>query len=88
MGGDVLEFSTAVHPPRGKLRRRYVWPETDADVLVEFIRGRRVGLRFITVQEDLHTLLGWKVHLNHLGLLDPALRDLVKAEAAPACEAA
>ena len=37
---------------RGELR-----PDSDIDVLVEFVPGRRVGLRFITVQEELQLSL-------------------------------
>lgn len=63
-------------------------PESDIDVLVEFIPGRRVGLRFITVQEELQGLLGRRVDLNTRAFLSPHFRDRVEAEAVPLYEAA
>lgn len=68
---------------RGQLR-----PESDLDILVEFAPGRRVGLRFITVQEELQALLGRPVDLNTRAFLSPHFRDRVEAEAVPLYEAA
>lgn len=62
--------------------------ESDIDLLVEFVPGRRVGLRFITVQEELEALLGRKVDLNTRAFLSPHFRDRVIAEAVPLYEAA
>lgn len=61
---------------------------SDIDVLVEFVPGRRVGLRFITVQEELEELMGRKVDLNTRAFLSPYFRDRVVAEAVPLYEAA
>ncbi|MFQ5529176.1 MAG: nucleotidyltransferase family protein [Gemmatimonadota bacterium] len=63
-------------------------PDSDLDVLVEFVPGKRFGLRFITVQEELRALLGRKVDLNTLAFLSPYFRDRVEAEAVPVYEAA
>ncbi len=68
---------------RGELR-----PESDIDVLVEFLPGQRVGLRFITIREELQGLLGRKVDLNTPAFLSPHFRDRVEAEAVPLYEAA
>ena len=62
--------------------------ESDIDLLVEFVPGRRVGLRFITVQEELRSLLGRRVDLNTPAFLSPHVRTRVEAEAVPLYEAA
>lgn len=67
----------------GSAARGELSPESDLDVLVEFIAGRRVGLRFITVQDELQELLGREVDLNTRGFLSPHFRDKVEAEAVP-----
>lgn len=72
----------------GSAARGELSPESDLDVLVEFVAGRRVGLRFITVQDELQELLGREVDLNTRGFLSPHFRDKVEAEAVPLYEAA
>ncbi|MDH3743655.1 MAG: nucleotidyltransferase family protein [Acidobacteriota bacterium] len=72
----------------GSAARGELGPESDVDVLVEFTPGRRVGLRFITVQEELKALLGRRVDLNTRAFLSPHFRDRVEAEAIPLYEAA
>ena len=72
----------------GSAARGDLGPESDIDLLVEFVPGRRVGLRFITVQEELRSLLGRKVDLNTRAFLSPHFRDHVEAEAVPLYEAA
>jgi len=72
----------------GSAARGALGPESDIDLLVEFVPGRRVGLRFITVQEDLQELLGREVDLNTPGFLSPHFRDRVVAEAIPLYETA
>ena len=72
----------------GSAVRGQLGPESDIDLLVEFVPGRRVGLRFITVQEELQALLGRKVDLNTRAFLSPHFRDRVEAEAVPLYEAA
>ncbi len=68
---------------RGELRT-----ESDIDILIEFVPGQHVGLRFITVQEELQDLLGRKVDLNTIAFLSPHFRDRVEVEAVPFYEAA
>lgn len=68
---------------RGNLRE-----DSDLDILVEFIPGRRVGLRFITIQDELTALFGRKVDLNTAGFLSPHFRDRVLREASALYEAA
>jgi hypothetical protein len=68
---------------RGQLR-----PDSDLDVLVEFEPGRPVGLRFITVQDELAELFGREVDLSTPGFLSPHFRDRVLEEAIPLYEAA
>jgi predicted nucleotidyltransferase len=72
----------------GSAARGQLEAESDIDVLVEFVPGRRVGLRFITVQEELEELMGRKVDLNTRAFLSPYFRDRVVAEAVPLYEAA
>lgn len=72
----------------GSALRGQLGAESDIDLLVEFVPGRRVGLRFITVQEELQALLGRKVDLNTRAFLSPYFRDRVEAEALPLYEAA
>jgi predicted nucleotidyltransferase len=67
----------------GSALRGELGPESDIDVLVEFVPGQHVGLRFITVQEELQVLLGRKVDLNTRAFLSPHFRDHVEAEALP-----
>lgn len=68
---------------RGELR-----PDSDVDLLVEFEPGRPVGLRFVTVADDLTDLLGRTVDLNTAGFLSPHFRDRVLREAVTFYEAA
>ena len=68
---------------RGELR-----PDSDLDVLVEFHPATRVGLRFITIQDELTALLGRKVDLCTPGFLSPHFRERVVAEAKPLYDAA
>ena len=68
---------------RGQLRQ-----DSDIDILVEFIPGRSVGLRFITIQDELSAHFGRPVDLNTPGFLSPHFRDRVLHEAHPLYEAA
>ena len=68
---------------RGELRA-----ESDVDLLVEFLPGTRVGLRFITIQDELTTLLGRQVDLCTPGFLSPHFRERVLDEAVPLYDAA
>ena len=62
--------------------------KSDIDLLVEFVPGRRVGLRFITVQDELQSLLERRVDLNTPAFLSPYFRSRVVAQAVPPYEAA
>lgn len=62
-------------------------PESDLDLLVEFLPGQRVGLRFITLQDDLSRLFDREVDLNTPGFLSPHFRSRVLADAVPIYEA-
>ena len=72
----------------GSAARGELGPDSDIDVLVEFVPGRRVGLRFITIQEELSDLMGRRVDLNTRAFLSPFFQDRVAAEAVPFYEAA
>ncbi len=68
---------------RGEMR-----PDSDVDLLVEFLPGTTVGLRFITIQDELAALLGRQVDLCTPGFLSPHFRERVLEEAVPLYEAA
>ena len=68
---------------RGELR-----PDSDVDLLVEFLPGTTVGLRFITIQDELAALVGRDVDLCTPGFLSPHFRERVIEEALPLYEAA
>jgi predicted nucleotidyltransferase len=72
----------------GSFARGEARSESDLDLLVEFVPGRRVGLRFITVQEELTEVFGRNVDLATEGFLSPSIRDRVRAEAVAVYEAA
>ncbi len=63
-------------------------PGSDVDVLVEFEKGRHVGLRFISLQDELTALFGRAVDLCTRGFLSPHFRERVVLEAVPFYEAA
>jgi len=56
-------------------------PDSDIDVLVEFESGRRVGLSFFTMQDELSAILGREVDLNTPGFLARRIRRRVLQEA-------
>ena len=56
-------------------------PESDLDLLVEFEPGRRVGLAFIRLQDDLSRLLGRTVDLHTPASLSRHFRGAVLGEA-------
>ncbi len=72
----------------GSVLRGVAGPDSDVDVLVEFEPGASVGLRFITIQDELSALLGRRVDLNTAGFLSPHFRERVLREAVPLYEAA
>ena len=72
----------------GSVLRDDFGPDSDVDVLVEFLPGTTVGLRFITIQDELTALLGREVDLCTPGFLSPHFRERVVDEALPLYEAA
>ena len=65
----------------GSVLRENFGPESDLDILVEFVPGRTPGLDFFTIEEELSKLLGRKVDLNTPQFLSRYFRDQVAAEA-------
>ncbi len=63
-------------------------PTSDLDVLVEFLPGTAVGLRFITIQDELSALFGRPVDLNTPAFLSRHFRERVLHEARALYEAA
>ena len=65
----------------GSRARGEAVPESDIDLLVEFEQGSRVGLRLITVQDELSAFFGLPVDLCTEGFLSPHFRGRVVREA-------
>lgn len=65
----------------GSVIRDDFLPESDVDVLVEFLPGIRVGLAFIRMQDELAAIFDHKVDLNTPGTLSKYFRDEVLHEA-------
>lgn len=65
----------------GSVLRDDFRPESDIDILVEFLPGVHVGLAFFRMQDELSTLLGRPVDLNTPGSLSRYYRDEVLREA-------
>ncbi|HUU60065.1 MAG TPA: nucleotidyltransferase family protein [Phycisphaerae bacterium] len=66
----------------GSVLRDDFGPDSDVDVLVEFVPGTRVGMiRLAGMEIELGSLLGRKVDLNTPGFLCDYYRDQVLAEA-------
>jgi len=72
----------------GSVLRDDFGPDSDVDVLVEFLEGHTPGLRFFEMERELSDLLGRKVDLQTPGFLSPYFRDEVLAEAEVQYEAA
>jgi uncharacterized protein len=58
-------------------------PDSDVDLLVEFLPGTRTGLAFFALQDELSAAIGRPVDLNTPGCLGPYLQPSVVAEALP-----
>jgi len=56
-------------------------PDSDVDVLVEFLPSVRVGLAFIRMQDELSAILGRKVDLYTPASLSKYFRNEVLQEA-------
>jgi predicted nucleotidyltransferase len=65
----------------GSVLRDDFGPDSDVDVLVEFEPGHTPGFGFITIQDELSTLLGRKVDLNTANNLSRYFRDAVVRDA-------
>jgi hypothetical protein len=65
----------------GSILRDDLRPDSDVDVLVEFLPGVRVGLAFIRMQDELSAILGRTVDLHTPGSLSKYFRDEVLREA-------
>ena len=61
----------------GSILRDDFRPDSDLDVLVEFEPEARVGLDFITLQDELSALFGRAVDLNTPGFLSRHFRQKV-----------
>jgi predicted nucleotidyltransferase len=65
----------------GSVLRDDFRPQSDVDVLVEFDPDHIPGLEFISMEQELSTLLGRRVDLHTVGSLSPYFRGEVLAEA-------
>jgi predicted nucleotidyltransferase len=61
----------------GSVLRQDFTSDSDIDVLVEFEKGKSVGLRFFEMERELSEILGRKVDLNTPGFLSPYFREEV-----------
>ena len=64
----------------GSVLRDDFTPESDVDVLVEFDPEARVGLAFITMQDELATILGRRVDMSTFAAIEESRNWLLKAE--------
>ncbi len=58
-------------------------PESDIDLLIEFMPGATPGLAFFTLEIELTEALGRQVDLNTAAFLSPRFRAEILAEALP-----
>jgi predicted nucleotidyltransferase len=65
----------------GSVLRGDFGPESDVDVLVEFLPGRTPGLAFFRLQDELARLFGRRVDLHTPRFLSRYFRDQVMREA-------
>lgn len=65
----------------GSILRDDFRPESDIDLIVEFVPGTRVGLRFVRLEEELSALLGRRVDLHTSASLSKYIRSEVLGEA-------
>ncbi|MCP4592091.1 MAG: nucleotidyltransferase family protein [bacterium] len=65
----------------GSVLRDDFGPNSDVDVLIEFVPGARIGWTFITIQDELADLFGRQVDLLTPGSIRPAYRDAVLSTA-------
>lgn len=84
--GLLADFCQRHHIQRlalfGSVLRSDFRPDSDVDVLVEFLPGERVGLvRLGTIEAELSDLLGRTVDMSLTKSLSPHFRDEVLREA-------
>ena len=65
----------------GSVLREDFGPQSDVDVLVEFLPGHTPGLAFFRLQDELSELLGRGVDLHTPAFLSRYFRDRVMQEA-------
>ena len=65
----------------GSILRDDFRPDSDIDVLVEFLPGVRVGLSFVRMGDELSAILGRNVDLSTPACLSKYFRDSVLKEA-------
>ena len=80
----IAEFCQRNHIRRlalfGSVLRDDFTPESDVDILVEFEPGARVGLAFITVQDELSNILGRRVDMSTFEGIEGSRNWLLRAE--------
>jgi uncharacterized protein len=68
----------------GSVLRDDFRPDSDVDVLVEFLPGHVPGLRFVTIEREFSELLhGRRVDLVTAKFLNPRIRERVLSTAEP-----
>ena len=68
----------------GSVLREDFGPESDVDVLVEFQAGHVPGLKFVSIERELSTLLqGRRVDMVTSKFLNPRIREQVLGTAEP-----
>lgn len=65
----------------GSVLRDDFYAGSDVDLLVEFEKDVRVGLRFFGMEQELSEILGYKVDLNTPGFISRHFRDEIFSEA-------
>ena len=65
----------------GSVLRQDFSPESDVDVLIEFLPGKTPGLAFFGYGDQLETLIGHKVDLNTPGFLSKRFRNDILRQA-------
>lgn len=65
----------------GSALRSDFTPESDIDILIEFVPGKVPGWDFFALQDELSEIIGRKVDLNTSQCLSPYFRDEVLTEA-------
>jgi len=64
----------------GSILREDFGPNSDVDVLVEFVPGHVPGFDFFAIEEELSAMMGRRVDLNTAQFLSPLFRDKIAYE--------